>query len=655
MAKTKWGYDLGDLNTKVRPQDDFFQYANGGWIKKNPIPENEARWGAFMELRKNTDDQLKSLLSEIKKKKRLTQGSENQIIHDFYLSGIDIRKRNQLASKPVAPFQEEITQANNKNDIVELFSKFERFGVTTPFSIDVSHDLKNTRKYAVYVEQDGLGLPDRDYYLKKDKETLKIKTAYIKYIEKIFKLLGYSESDAKKSAKTVIDLETRLARASMSKVDLRDPHKIYNKVSPKKLKTHVPEIDWDAYFRVLGCKKVPHYILAQPKFMTEVNKLLKRIPISDWKTYLLFHLASDSAPYLSEPFIEAHFDFYGKTLSGSKEIKPLWRRVLNTIDGTVGEALGKLYVKKYFGAEAKRKMNILVDDLFEAYEERIKNLDWMSPTTKEKALHKLSKMGRKIGYPDKWKSYKGLKIKSDDYYGNVLRASEYEHMRQMKKVGKPVDRNEWYMRPHTVNAYYAPTINEIVFPAAILQPPFFDLKADDALNYGSIGAVIGHEITHGFDDEGSKFDANGNLKTWWTKKDREQFDEKTKVLEKQFNKFTVAPGVYVNGKLTLGENIADLGGMVIAYWAYQKKLKRTGRKDLNGFTPEQRFFLGAVQIEKEHARPEFLKMVVKIDPHSPSEFRVNGPVSNLEEFYDAFGVTKKDKLYRPPSQRANIW
>ena len=411
----------------------------------------------------------------------------------------------------------------------------------------------------------------------------------------------------------------------------------------------------DDYLKILGAKRLRNYILTQPKFIKDLNKLLKNISISEWQAYLEWHLANDTSSYLSEEFVKENFDFYGRIVSGSREMKPLWRRILNVINSHLGEALGKVYVEKYFSKEAGDVMDQLVDDLFLAYEERIKQLDWMSPTTKKKAIKKLHKMDRKIGHPKKWKSYKGLVMKSDDYFGNVIRSGEFEHKRQMKKIGKPVDRDEWHMYPQTVNAYYSPTTNEIVFPAAILQPPFFILKADESFNYGSIGSVIGHEITHGFDDEGSKFDSKGNLKSWWTKTDRNSFEKKTKILEKQFNNYSVAPGINVNGKLTLGENIADLGGMIIAYYAYQKHLEKAEREDIDGLTPEQRFFLGVALFEREHSRQEFLNMTVKTDPHSPSKFRVNGPTSNLKEFYDAFNVKKGDKLYRQPSQRAEIW
>jgi putative endopeptidase len=441
----------------------------------------------------------------------------------------------------------------------------------------------------------------------------------------------------------------------MTKEDARDSEKVYNKMSFAQLERSAPTIKWGAYFKAIGMDAEKSLVVMQPEFVKALSKMLSDTPLEDWKVYMRFHLVNGAAGTLSKKFVRENFKFYGKVLSGSKVMKPIWRRALAATNGSLGELLGQTYVKLYFTAEAKKRMNALVDDLFTAYAARIKNLEWMTPATKKKALTKLRMVTRKIGYPDKWKSYRGLMVRPDDYFGNLLRSAAYEHRREARKLGRPIDRTEWGMYPQTVNAYCNFGMNEIVFPAAILQPPFFELFADDAINYGSIGSVIGHEITHAFDDQGSKFDGKGNMKSWWTDTDRKDFMKKADLVKKQFDQYRVADGVAVNGQLTLGENIADLGGASIAYDAYQLQLARTGRKDIEGFTSEQRFFLGFALFERELSRPEFVKMQVLTDPHSPGEFRINGPVSNLAEFYSAFGVKPGDKLYRAPKDRAKIW
>lgn len=654
-GKKWWGFDTYGMNTKVRPQDNFFKHANGGWIKNNPIPDDESRWGAFLELRKTTDIQIKAILTEVYKKKRAKSGSEEQIIRDFYHSGMDMKERNRLDHTPLEPLRVLIEKIDSKESLVKTIAILTKKGITTPWDVDVDQDLKRTTKNIFYIGQDGLGMPDRDYYIKTDKDTVKTRAAYRKHIKNTLVLADYSRKEAVRREAIIFAIEERLAKASMTKVDKRDPDKIYNKFKKAELQKLTPRIDWEVYLETVGAPSATSMIVEQPLFLKEVNKMIHSYSLDDWKVYLEWHVINEVAPYLSEPFIEETFAFYGKVLAGDKKMKPLWRRVAKTVEGSVGEALGKLYVKKHFGEEAKHKMNELIDDLFVAFKVRISKLDWMSEPTKKKAYQKLRTMNRKIGYPDKWKSYRGLKISPDDYVSNVLAASEFEHKRSMKKLGKPIDPHEWHMYPQTVNAYYSMIRNEIVFPAAILQYPFFDKDADAAINYGAIGYVIGHEMTHGFDDQGSKFDHQGNLKNWWTAADRKKFDAKAKVLEKQFNQYTVAPGVHVNGKLTLGENIADLGGVAIAYDAYQEYLDEHGRREVDSYTPEQRFFFGLAQSDREHSRKEYLKTIVNIDPHSPSEPRVNGPVSNLETFYQAFSVKPGDKLYRAPKNRAKIW
>lgn len=654
MKKTDWGFNTKDLDPKVRPQDDFFHYAGGGWLSRTEIPKNESRWGSFMILRHSVDTQLQALAKEIEKKDKVQKGSEAELIRDFLRSGMDTKRRNALGLKPLAQHFKLINSIRSTEDIVPTIAKLEKLGGSGIWGAMVDQDLKNSEKYALYLTQSGLGMSDRDYYLKDDAESKRVRDAYRAHLTNLLKLAKLSD-DLEKDMETVYGIEKKLARLAMKKEDLRDVDKTYFKYSISKLTRHTPGIDWKGYFAALGAK-CSDIIVMQPNFFKGVATLLRTVPVEDWKTYLRLHLVNSFAGALSESFVKENFAFYGTVMSGMTDMQPLWRRVLRTVSGGLGEAFGKLYVDRHFPPNAKKAMFEMVQDLFTAYETRIKKLEWMSPVTKKKALAKLNQFTAKIGYPDTWKSYRGLDIRQDDYVGNIIRVGEWHTKRELKKLTKKkVDRKEWLMYPQTVNAYYNPPMNDIVFPAGILQPPFFSPDVDDAINYGAIGSVIGHEITHGFDDQGSKFDGHGNRKTWWTEKDRTEFEKKTKVLVNQFNQYRVADGLSVNGQLTLGENIADLGGISIAYDAYQLKLARTGRKEIAGFTPEERFFLGASLFEREHSRPEFQKMQVLTDPHSPALFRVNGPLSNLPEFYEAFGVKRGDTLFRDSKNRAKIW
>lgn len=654
MAHTGWGFATSNMDLKVAPQDDFYHYANGGWLKKNRIPKTESRWGSFTILRYQTEHQLKAIVEEVSALKRATAGTPSQQIRDLYRSGMDIQRRNELGLSPLAEFRKQIDSVHDLRTLQNAVGTLHRIGVGVLFDLSLDQDAKNSERYLLYLGQDGLGMPDCDYYLKQDKESRRVRDAYEKYVSGLFILLGYKKADAAAAAKRLLKTETALARYFMNKVDRRVIEKIYNRKTVAELSRLAPSIDWKRYFKNEGVPDLHELVVMQPQYLKGLEKLLHEISLEDWREYLTFHLVNDFAGALSERFIRHSFSFYGRILSGTKTMKPRWRRVLSTVNGMLGEQLGKLYVARHFDRASKMKMNELVDDLFDVYKERIKNLNWMNAATKKKALQKLKMMSRKIGYPNKWKSYKGLHIRPDDYVGNLIRATEFEHKRAIRKLKKKVDRDEWFMYPQTVNAYYASTLNDIAFPAAILQPPFFNLHADDAVNYGSIGSVIGHEMTHGFDDEGAKFDGKGNLKKWWTKKDEKLFKKKGGALVRQFDTYQLH-GVHVNGKLTLGENIADLGGVSIAYDAYQKRLKKTGRKDIDGFTPEQRFFLAFAEFERELCRPEFQKTHMLIDTHSPGIFRINGPASNLPEFYEAFAVTPAHKLYRKPSARAKIW
>lgn len=650
-----WGFDTRDIDVGVRPQDDFYRYVNGGWLAKNPIPDHESSWGSFRILRYETEKQLRQLVEKVQKLKKVAKGSPEQMVRDLYRSALDQKMRNAAGITPLIPWLTKIESIRDVPTLVATFAELEKIGGGGPWGLAVDQDMKESERYIIYIHQSGLGMPDRDYYLKDDSESKRVRAAYEKHLEAIFMLAGSSKAVAERNRETVMHLETALAKISMAKEDLRDVDKTYHKMPLAALARLSPHIDWTRYLRGVGAGVPKTLIVMQPDFLKAVDTLLVSAPLADWKTFLTWHLIGGAAPYLSAKFEKQNFAFYGTTLSGVTVMKPAWRRALGAVNGSLGEVLGKLYVQEHFSPEAKKRIVTVVDDLFRAYEARIKNLDWMSSATKKKAITKLHQMNRKLGYPDKWRSYKGLVIKSDDYFGNMTRAALKEHTRTMRRLKKPVDRKEWFMTPQTVNAYCSFGLNDVVFPAAILQPPFFSITADDAVNYGSIGSVIGHEITHGFDDQGSKFDGHGNRKTWWTKEDQKRFDAKAKVLIKEFNTYRVADGLTVNGQLTLGENIADLGGASIAFDAYQLRLQETGRRDIDGFTPEQRFFMSFALFERENRRPEAEKTQVLTDPHSPGQFRINGPCSNLPEFYAAFNVQKGDKLYREPSKRAKIW
>lgn len=652
--KKSWGFNTRSMDTSVRPQDDFYHFANGNWIKKNKIPPEESRWGSFITLRYNTERQLKAIVEELLAKKKLKNGSPEQLVSDLYRSALDLKTRNSLGPKPIEPLCKEIQSLSSLPELLHIVARLHRTVSSPLWATYLDQDPRNSNKYLLGLAQGGLGLPDRDYYLLDAPEQKRVREAYVVHIKNLLKLFGKKESEITRDAQIIMRLETALAKVSMTKEDARDVDKTTNRRTVGTWSKEVPQIDWKNYFSLLGAE-VKEINVAQPEFLAKMAKMLKSEPLEDWKIYIEWHLLNDAASLLSQKYIEENFNFYGKVMTGTKKIRAPWRRALSAVNGSVGEALGKLYVKRHFPPAAKKEIDTLVSDLFDAYEDRLRKIDWMSKPTKHKAIRKLRAMNRKIGYPTRFRDYKGLKIRPDDYFGNILRSAMCEHRRAMKRLRKPVDRKEWFMTPQTVNAYCHFNLNEIVFPAAILQPPFFDFTADDAVNYAGIGSVIGHEITHGFDDQGSKFDHRGNLKSWWTTKDRKRFEKKAEILVKQFDVCEVIDGVYANGKLTLGENIADLGGLAIAWDAYQLHLHKTGRKNIDGYTPEERFFFGFAQQEREIARKEFMKMAALTDPHAPHFLRVNGPVSNTEAFYSTFGVKKGDKLYREPNKRAKIW
>lgn len=649
--------DLSAFDNSVSPSKDFFEYANGGWIKKNPIPPTESTWGSFVQLR----DKNRNLLHEILENARAgkhEKGSAAQMIGDFYASGMDSAAIEKEGIKPLKPEIERINALRDSKEVLAEIAHLQRNGIFPLFAIYVDQDAKNSTAYALYASQGGLGLPNRNYYTDTSKAMGEIRNKYIGHVTNMFKLLGDNEAQAEVNAKAVFNLEKGLAEASMTPVQMRDPQATYHMMKMEEVAALTPNFDWKFYLEKAGVPSTPAMSINQPEFFKKVNEDLQTVSMNDWKTYLRWHLIHNTARFLSNDFVSENFNFYGKALSGTKKIDARWKRVQGVVDGEIGDALGQEYVKKAFTPEAKESALRMVHNLEAALKDRINGLDWMSAPTKQKALDKLSKIMVKIGYPDKWKDYKGLSIDRGAYVLNVERADSWEVARVMNKLGKPVDRTEWGMTPPTVNAYYNPSMNEIVFPAGILQPPFFDAKADDAINYGGIGAVIGHELTHGFDDEGRQFDAEGNLTDWWTKEDAENFDKKAENIVKQFNGYVPVGDMHINGQLTLGENIADLGGLTIAYAAFKKAQadsKANPEAKIDGFTPDQRFFLGWAQVWRSEQTQQALEQQIRTNPHSPAKFRVNGPVSNMDAFYKAFNIKKGDPMMADESMRSRIW
>ncbi len=649
--------DLKNFDTTVNLHDDFYHYVNGNWLKNNPIPATESSWGAFNELREKNLKNLHTVLEEAAKDVTAPQGSNRQKIRDFYSTGMDSVKRNANGAAPLKDVFQRVADIKTLNDLVTVNAYLHSIGVRSMFNVYVGQDDKKSTEMICNFSQGGLGLPDRDYYLNSDESSTKIQKEYVDNITKMFILLGDSKDAAAKQAEMILKLETEMAKSSRKRVEMRDPELNYNKMNMTELKTLAPELNWNEFINACGMMNINEVVIGQPDFFKNLSALLKSTSIDDWKTYMRWNIINTFASDLSDAFVKQDFYFYETILSGTKEMKPMWKRCLSATDGSMGEALGQLYVEKFFTPESKKRVNIMVENLISTYKERIQKLEWMGPDTKKKAIEKLDIVMKKLAYPDKWRDYSTLDIKKDSYVQNVMRARTFEFKRNINKLGKPVDRMEWEMSPPTVNAYYNPALNEIVFPAGIMQSPFFNAEADDAVNYGCMGAVIGHELTHGFDDQGSQYDAQGNLKNWWTEDDKAKFKAKTEILAKQFDDYVAIDSLHVNGHLTLGENIADLGGLTISYYAYQKACKEGTAKNvkIDGFTGEQRFFLSWAQGWRTNMRPESLKKQVKTNPHSPGNFRVLGPLSNLQEFYNAFGIKSGDKMWRPEAERAVIW
>jgi predicted metalloendopeptidase len=654
VAQGKPGVDPANLDTSIKPCEDFYTFANGGWLKAHTIPADKPRFGAFEEVSERNRAILKQILEETSAKTTWAKGSIQQKVGDFYASGMNEAVIDQRGLAPLKPALATIDGLKNAKQLPALLAKLHAQGLPGGFSFFVRQDAKASTQYLGYLNQGGTGLPDRDYYLKDDARSRDIRAKYELHVGKMFVLAGETPALAAVHAKVVLDLETRMAQAQWTRVEQRNPQKTYNKRSLAQLDSEAPGFAWKDYFLARGVKQAD-LNLAQPSFFLAFGKLAAEVPAPQWRTYLRWHALSATAALLPKAFGDEAFAFYGKVLNGTPEREPRAKRIEAAADNTLGEALGQLYVKVAFPPEAKAKVLAMIENMRVALRERITNLDWMGSETKQQAIKKLDAFGVKIGYPDRWKTY-AFDVKRDDYFGNVRRASAFRIQENLQKLGKPIDRTEWGMTPPTVNAYYNPTMNEIVFPAGILQPPFFDPKADDAVNYGSLGFVIGHEMSHGFDDSGSQFDAEGNLKNWWTDADKKAYEARTDLVVKQYDAYEPLKGEHVNGKLTLGENIGDIGGLKIAYAAYQNSLKgKAVPAPIDGFTGPQRFFLGAATVWRNHIREAALSVRLKTDPHSPGQQRVNGPLSDLPEFYEAFGCTDGQPMKRDIKVRPAIW
>jgi len=648
-----WGFDAANLDKTCKPCDDFYQFAMGGWRKANPIPAEYSSWGTFTQLADKNQQNLRQILENAANAKA-APGSKEQKIGDFYAGCMDTNAIEAAGTKPIDPELARIAGIKSAADLQAEAARLQKRYVNALFRFGANQDAKDSTKVIGGASQGGLGLPERDYYLKTDDKSKELRDSYVKHVAKMFGLLGDPAGKAAAEADTVMKIETALAAASMKNTDMRDPNKTYHKMTVAELQALSPNFFWEAYFKAMGHPELQEINVGQPDFFKALDAQLTALSLDDWKIYLRWQLIDSAAPALTEKFVNEEFEFGGKTLTGAKEIQPRWKRCVQATDRTLGEALGQVYVQRFFPPDAKARALRMVNNLISALRDDLETLPWMGPETRRQATAKLEAFAVKIGYTDKWRDYSGLMIDRKSYADNQFRGGEFEFARRLDKIGKPVDRTEWGMTPPTVNAYNNSSMNEIVFPAGIMQPPFYDPKADDAVNYGGMGAVIGHEITHGFDDRGSQFDGQGNLSNWWSAEDRKNFDERASCVEKQFDGYEVEPGLHQNGKLVLGESIADLGGLAIAYAAYEKSLEGKPRpKEIEGFTAEQRFFLGWAQVWGANQRPEAARLQTKTNPHPLARFRGNGPLSNLAIFAQAFGCKKGDAMVR--EQACKIW
>jgi putative endopeptidase len=646
------GILLQNMDTTVRPGNNFTDYVNGNWSKNTRIPSDKASYGSMAIINDKAQEDVKAIIEDAARANP-GDGTEEQKIGDFYESYMNMKVRDSIGLKPLMEEFKKIDAIKTGKDLIAYFSYANKLGNMTPLDIEISEDFKDPKKYMILTWQGGLGLPDREYYLNKDSKSAELRAKYVMHIENMLKLAGLPDPKAK--ATQIMALETLLASKHMKKEETRNMPALYNKYAVQKLNNTLPGLDWATLLQQADIKNLDTLVITQVAYTKDLSTIVKNTPLATWKTYLKWSATNGAATSLNSALDKENFDFNGRILYGIKEQKPQWRRAVAEVNQNLGEMVGKVYVEKHFPAAAKQRMVVLVNNLLKAYEVSIKELDWMSPETKKQALDKLSKFDPKIGYPYKWRDYSALKVVKKDLYGNQKRATIFEYNRNMNKLGKPVDKTEWGMTPQTVNAYYNPSKNEIVFPAAILQPPFFDMNAEDAVNYGGIGAVIGHEIGHGFDDQGSTFDGNGAMRNWWTPKDQSEFKKRTNALVAQYSSFKVFPDLNVNGEYTLGENIGDLGGLSIGLKAYQISLNGKPSPVMDGFTGLQRVFIGWAQGWLYKANEEALRNQVNTDPHAPAKFRVNGVVRNIPEFYTAFNVKPSDSLYLAPEKRVKIW
>ena len=644
-------FDTNYIDSTTSPCENFYQYAIGNWQANNPVPETESRWMAFNILNEENRKKLLKIVDDVAQNNNVKQGTEEQMIRDFYRSGMDTLAIESKGISEISDLLSRIDNATSIADVQELFGVLAPIGINTPIGLYISADSKNSKMNIVYAGQSGLNLPDRDYYLNDNSKFQDIRTAYVEHINNMM----YMAEDTTSPGQNILDLETALAEISWSRLERRDPNKRYNKKNLEDWDNNLDVIDIQSILSNRGFGAFDTIIVSQPSFYDALNDLLGEQPISSWKSYMKWNVVSSFASFLNQSMVEERFSFYSKKLRGTQMMKPRDERVFSVINRSLGEPLGKLFVKSYFDEESKQYMTNMIENLRTAYRERINDLSWMSSETKEKALKKLNAFTYKIGYPDEWRDYSKLTIESDSYVQNIIRVRKFGYNRMLKKLGQPVDKSEWYMSPQMVNAYYSSSNNEIVFPAGILQPPFFHKTFDHAINYGGIGAVIGHEFSHGFDDQGSKFDWDGNLNSWWTEDDREKFDQLAQKLGEQYDSYSPVEGMNVNGKMTMGENIADLGGVTLAYNALQLEYKEDTPDDIDGFTWQQRFFLGWANVWKGNIKEEEMVNRLKSDVHSPAEYRVLGPLVNFEPYYQAFGSCETGSMYKPDSSRIAIW
>ncbi|MBB1321628.1 M13 family metallopeptidase [Shewanella sp. SR43-8] len=647
------GITFDNIDKSVRPQDDFYMYVNGAWMNKAEIPGDRTSIGAFYDLRENARDDVKAIIEDLSATPNLADGTDEQKVADLYRSFMDVETLDKLGIAPIQADLDKIAALKDKKELTAFFGENQANGGGTPLAFYIEIDAKDSSRYATHIWQYGLSLPEKDYYFNQEERFVNIRKAYVEHIEKMYNLAGLP--NAKANAEAILALETQIAEKHWDVVETRDSTKTYNLYQVKNLPELASEINWDGYLAALGGDKQTDIIINQPSYIQGLNEVIKNNDLDTWKNYMTWVALTHNASNLSQALDNENFAFFSKTLNGQEEQEPRWKRGVSTVSDTLGEVVGKVYVKRHFAPEAKTRMEQLVENLRGAYSSSIDSLDWMSADTKVAAKDKLAKFNPKIGYPNKWDDYSKLTIKADDLVGNAKRAAIVQHNKDIAKLGQPIDKDEWHMTPQTVNAYYNPTMNEIVFPAAILQPPFFNLEADDAVNYGGIGAVIGHEMGHGFDDQGAKFDGEGNMRDWWTEADLKAFESKGNALIAQYNGYQVFDDLHVNGSLTLGENIGDLSGVTIAYKAYKMSLDGKEAPVIDGLTGDQRFFMGFTQIWRVKMKEEAMRNRVATDPHSPGHFRALGALSNMPEFYSTYDVKQGDKMYIAPESRVKIW